>query len=67
MIGLAAVRCLIWLLTLFSGIAQARSLLRRVLLVVDKQTLEVEHIAAAGLLSRRWTPVAKELWDEWLK
>jgi hypothetical protein len=48
-------------------IAQARSLLRRVLLVVDKHTLEVQHIAAAGLLSRRWTPVAKELWDEWLK
>jgi hypothetical protein len=48
-------------------IAQARSLWRRVLLVVDKQTLEVEHIATAGLLSRRWTAVAKELWDEWLK
>lgn len=48
-------------------IAQARSLLRRVLLVVDKQSLEVEHIATAGLFSRRWVPVDKELWDEWLK
>lgn len=48
-------------------IAQARSLLRRVLLVVDKQTLEVEHIATASLFSRHWNLVNKALWDEWLK
>ena len=40
-------------------IAQARRMLRRLLVVVDKETLAVRHLATAGPLSSNWTPVTE--------
>jgi hypothetical protein len=41
-----------------SYIAQAESLMKRLLVVVDKQTLEVRHLATAGRFSTAWTTVS---------
>ncbi len=38
-------------------IAQASSLTKRLLVVVDKETLAVQHLAASSKMSRSWTPV----------
>ncbi len=48
-------------------IAQADSLLKRLLVVVDKETLSVHHLATSGRLSSVWIPVADETRDELLK
>jgi len=42
------------------------SLLRRVLLVLDKQTLDVLHVAGAARLSHRWTPATAVQRREWV-
>ncbi len=44
----------------------AASLLKRLLLVVDKQTLEVIRLASSGIFSRRWTDADEPLRAEWL-
>lgn len=38
-------------------IAQAESLMKRLLVVVDKETLSVNYLATASRLTSRWTPV----------
>ena len=43
-------------------IAQASSLLSRLLIVVDKESLEVEHLATAGRILSSWRTVAKTDW-----
>lgn len=40
-------------------IAQARRMLRRLLVVVDKETLAIHHLATAGPISSHWTPVTE--------
>jgi hypothetical protein len=40
-------------------IAQADSLMKRLLVVVDKETLAVEHLATAGKLASGWATVAE--------
>lgn len=48
-------------------IAQATSWTKRLLAVVDKETLAVHHLATASRLSSLWSPVADTLRDELLK
>ena len=48
-------------------IARADSLLKRLLVVVDKETLAVHHLATAGRFSSVWIPVAEEARDELLQ
>ena len=48
-------------------IARADSLLKRLLVVVDKETLSVHHLATTGRLSSVWIPVADGAREELLK
>ncbi len=48
-------------------IARADSLLKRLLVVVDKETLALHHLATSGRFSSVWIPVADEARDELLK
>jgi len=48
-------------------IAEARSLWKRLLVVVDKETLAVRHLAAASRASRYWTPITGSAQAEWLR
>ena len=48
-------------------IAQASSMLKRLLLVLNKQTLEVQHMATGTSLTRRWQPVPAEQWEGYLR
>ncbi|MCA9268007.1 MAG: hypothetical protein KDA41_06030 [Planctomycetales bacterium] len=45
----------------------ASSWLRQLLLVVDKETLKVKHLAGAGRLWSAWQEVAPVEWEEWLE
>lgn len=47
-------------------IAQASSLLKRLLLVVDKESLQVRHLATGGRLSSSWRAVPAEEQSEFL-
>ena len=47
-------------------IAQADSLLKRLLVVVDKESLEVRHLATASRLSSSWQSISREEWSEFL-
>jgi hypothetical protein len=44
----------------------AASFVKRLLLVVDKHTLDVLRLASGGRFSRRWTNADEPLRDEWL-
>jgi hypothetical protein len=44
----------------------AASLVKQMLLVVDKQTLEVLRAASGGRFSRRWTDADEPQRSEWL-
>ncbi len=46
--------------TLEVYIAEATSLFKRLLVVVDKETLVVRHLATAGRFAKGWTPVLEE-------
>jgi len=48
-------------------IAQAESVMKRLLVVVDKETLAVRHLATAGRLSSSWTTVSSSAQAELLK
>jgi hypothetical protein len=48
-------------------IAQARSWTKRLLVVVDKETLAVHHVAAAGKFGSTWTPLTGPARDEVLQ
>ncbi|TWU28319.1 hypothetical protein [Bythopirellula polymerisocia] len=50
--------------TLDVYIAEATSLLKRLLVVVDKETLVVRHLAKASRFAKSWTPVLPEHQDE---
>ena len=52
--------------TLDVYIAEASSLLKRLLVVVDKETLQVRHLATASRWAKTWTPVLPEHRDELL-
>ncbi|MGI9427065.1 MAG: hypothetical protein ACR2NM_00290 [Bythopirellula sp.] len=45
-------------------IAQASSWTKRLLVVIDKETLAVHHVASAGKFGSTWTPVAGPARDE---
>lgn len=45
----------------------ARSFFRRRLVVVDRETLALRHVAEASLLSRRWTGIPPDQWEGYLK
>ena len=48
-------------------IARAEKLLKQLLVVVDKETLAVHHLATSGRFSAVWIPVAEEAREELLK
>jgi len=52
--------------TLDVYIVQASSLLKRLLVVVDKETLVVRHVATAGRFSSIWTPATESVREELL-
>ncbi|QEG33364.1 hypothetical protein [Bythopirellula goksoeyrii] len=52
--------------TLEVYIAEASSLLKKLLVVVDKETLVVRHLATKSRLAKAWTPVLAEHRDELL-
>jgi hypothetical protein len=52
--------------TLEVYLAQGTSLFKRILVVVDKETLKVRHLAVASRLEKQWTTVPPGQRGEWL-
>ncbi|QDT01112.1 hypothetical protein [Adhaeretor mobilis] len=48
-------------------IAQGSSLTKRILVVIDKETLDVRRLASAGILSPGWTDVSEPAQEELLR
>jgi hypothetical protein len=48
-------------------VLEARSLMQRLLVVVEKQTLEVKRLARRGRFQSAWNDVEPEGWREWLQ
>ena len=47
-------------------IARTRSWTRRLLLVLDKETLEMKHALGAGITPGRWQPLSETQKKEWV-
>ncbi len=51
--------------TLQVYIAQGSRFTKRILVVVDKETLAIRHLAISGRFSQGWTAVEESGWGEW--
>jgi hypothetical protein len=47
-------------------ILRGSSFFRQLLVVVDRESLDPLRLAESTFLSRRWSPIAPELWHEYL-
>jgi hypothetical protein len=47
-------------------ILRGSSFLRRLLIVVDRESLDTLRLAEGTVLSRRWSVIAPERWNEYL-